>query len=320
MEGLIETTLLERLNELQQPFYQDINDAIRVIEKNKEVITLNQELYYNQKRDEKDKKHYYQSVSNLTANLFYRYHELLKKTHKHHLTYFISKDQFLYTWVDMHPDGTIKSIYSGMDQDPKKLLQDDFLTIQKKYWRFQELLNTQKELYVIRNEKITKIDVEYKFNTEHIVPQSWYGAEDPMKGDLHHLFACQPDCNIKRSNFPYDDFSFYNPELPNEKIQNHCGVTMENRFEPEYGKGTVARAMMYFLVRYPRAIKKSFLRNIDISLMIKWHQQFEVSIYEKHRNQAIYLIQGNRNPFIDFPELAEQMTFQISPSRKKNIY
>ncbi|WP_084786786.1 endonuclease I family protein [Bacillus tuaregi] len=319
MEKQTDTILLERLKELKEPFKQDVHQTIATIEKNREIIALNQELYFNHKKDERDRKHYYRSLSNKKTYLFSSYHELLKKTHKQKLPYFISKDQYLYSWVDMHPDGTIKSIYSGLNQDPKKLLQEDFLTIQKKYWKFQELLETPKDVSALRHEKIPKIDYELKFNTEHIVPQSWYGAEDPMKGDLHHLFACQPECNIKRSNFPYDDFSFYIPESPQEKIKNQCGVTMNNRFEPEYGKGTVARAIMYFLVRYPRAIKKSFLRTIDISLMIRWHQQFEVTAYEKHRNQAIYTIQGNRNPFIDFPELAESMNFQITASKHKRM-
>lgn len=43
----------------------------------------------------------------------------------------------------------------------------------------------------------------------------------------------------------------------------------------------------------------------NISLLLKWHQSFPVSIYEKHRNLAIHELQGNRNPFIDFPEIAE---------------
>ena len=128
-----------------------------------------------------------------------------------------------------------------------------------------------------------------------------------MKGDLHHLFTCQPECNIKRSNLPFADFSFYTPESPEERIQNRCGVTMDGRFEPEYGKGTVARAMMYFLVRYPGVINTSFRRKIDISLLLRWHKEFKVTLYEKHRNQSIFQIQGNRNPFIDFPELAEYL-------------
>jgi deoxyribonuclease I len=43
----------------------------------------------------------------------------------------------------------------------------------------------------------------------------------------------------------------------------------------------------------------------------RWNKEFEVSLFEKHRNQAIYRIQGNRNPFIDFPDLAEKIQFPI---------
>jgi endonuclease I len=39
--------------------------------------------------------------------------------------------------------------------------------------------------------------------------------------------------------------------------------------------------------------------------LLKWNRDFPVTVYEKHRNLAIYEIQGNRNPFIDFPELAD---------------
>ena len=74
-------------------------------------------------------------------------------------------------------------------------------------------------------------------------------------------------------------------------------------FEPEYGKGLAARAMLYFLLRYPSVIKKTYRSQINLPLLIQWHKTFPVSLYEKHRNQAIYRIQGNRNPFIDFPDL-----------------
>jgi endonuclease I len=46
------------------------------------------------------------------------------------------------------------------------------------------------------------------------VPQSWYAKAEPMRGDLHHLFACEPRCNSFRSNIPYFDFAdFSNPEV-----------------------------------------------------------------------------------------------------------
>lgn len=47
-----------------------------------------------------------------------------------------------------------------------------------------------------------------------------------------------------------------------------------------------------------------------MKVLLEWHQKFPVSLYEKHRNLAIYDLQGNRNPFIDFPEFAEKWIFE----------
>ena len=308
-ENTLHAAIQERINELEESFSTNIDEMLQELEKNKQQIKAHLNLYYNERKDQKEKQYYYQHVLNLKEKqpLFSKYHELVKRTHKERLPYFMSKDQYLYTWVDLQPDGSLKNIYSGMRQNPEALIVADFEIIQKKHAEFRKLLKRRNTNIGNHSVKIPKIDVDLKFNTEHIVPLSWYSAKEPMKGDLHHLFACQPECNIKRSNYPYADFSFYTPESSSEKIQNHCGVTMDGRFEPEYGKGTVARALMYFLLRYPGAIHKTFLRKIDRSLLIGWHQQFNVNIYEKHRNQAIFLIQGNRNPFIDFPERVEEL-------------
>lgn len=310
-ENLTETILIDSFNEMEQSFKNDVSESLAALKINIEKIQFNQQLYYNEKKDAKDRKLYYKSVANLshTSNLFIHFHELIKRTHLQRLPYFISKDQFLYTWVDMQPDGTVKSIYSGEHKDPKTLIVEDFETIQKKFFEFQRLL--QQRNHSDLHKKMENIDLSFKFNTEHIVPQSWFSSREPMKGDLHHLFVCQPECNTARSNFPFFDFSFYEPESPEEQIQNRCGVAVAGKFEPENGKGAAARAMMYFLLRYPKAIKRSFLKEIDLKLLISWHQRFPVTLYERHRNRAIYRIQGNRNPFIDFPDLAEKIRFKI---------
>jgi endonuclease I len=87
-----------------------------------------------------------------------------------------------------------------------------------------------------------------------------------------------------------------------KRIEEACGKADEGLFEPENGKGTVARAMLYFLIRYPDQIEQDYKEKINNELLLDWHQKFSPTLYEKHRNQAIYEIQGNRNPFIDFPE------------------
>lgn len=275
-------------------------------------IRRDEKLYYDEEQDKIDKEYYYKNIDTTEKNklgLFFEYHKLLKMTHKNRVPYYISKDLFLYTWVDLYPDGTVKSIYSGEDKDPEKLIIRDHKVFRQRLEKFQEYLQKANKNEHEAFKELKEIEWKYKLNTEHIVPQSWYSSMEPMKGDLHHLFVCHPTCNRTRSNFPYADFDFYEPESIDEPIRNNCGVLFDNKFEPEYGKGQVARAMMYFLVRYPRAIKKRYQYTLDIPLLIRWHNEFQVTLHEKHRNQSIYRIQGNRNPFIDFPDLVNDIEF-----------
>jgi deoxyribonuclease I len=305
------------MEELQQWQEDDYKEQLARLRENQFHIGVNENVYYNEHEDRQAMERYYRHapVDGDGLALFVMYHKLVTRTHKRRLPYFFSKDEYLYTWVDLHPDGSVKSIYSGERRDPKSLIIQDYETMKKRYDEFRQLLKKMREWEQDEIQRVKKVEQQWKFNAEHVVPQSWFGAREPMKGDLHHLFVCQPECNTLRSNFPYADFPFYKPESPKEKIQNRCGVAANGYFEPEYGKGTVARAMLYFLLRYPNAISKSFRRKIDIPLLIRWHKQFPATIYEKHRNRAIFFIQGNRNPFIDIPTLAERIIFplQFSP-------
>ncbi|WP_243293120.1 endonuclease [Bacillus sp. FJAT-47783] len=306
------TPLIKHILEHKEWEKLDRTRSILTLLQNQEKIRKNPQFYYNAKKDEKDKASYYKNIMGKEVTgieLFYRYHHLIKHSHKNQLPYFLSKDYFLYTFVDLQPDGTVKSIYSNEEYNPSQIIHEDYEKIKKRYEKFHSLseIDAHSEARLLK--KMRTIDKYLKFNTEHIVPQSWFHAREPMKGDLHHLFICLPKCNVKRSNFHYHDFTFYEPESPKEKIRNACGVVKDGYFEPEHGKGSVARAMMYFLLRYPNAIKKSHLKRINLSLLINWHHAFPVTIYELHRNQAIYEIQGNRNPFIDFQHLIDKIEF-----------
>lgn len=295
--------------------YIDLKKQLAFLKENKQKIHDHSELYFNEKQNEIDLKHYYKAVIGVDFEglvLFRKYHELVNKTHINQLPYFVSKDLYLYTWVDLRPNGSVKSIYSGEKKNPESLIIQDYELITQKYDEFQQFLQRIKQNEFASFKELKAVEWKLKMNTEHIVPQSWFNALEPMKGDLHHLFICDPECNIARSNFPYEDFNFYQPESPEETVQNRCGVAEDGRFEPEYGKGIVARSMMYFLLRYPKAIKKAFQIQINLQLLLNWHREFPVSLYEKHRNQTIYRIQGNRNPFIDFPDLSSKLEFPIN--------
>ncbi len=290
-----------------------LHKQLAFLRKNKRKIQEDHELYFNEVQNCIDIEDYYKLIPQALEglDLFYEYHGLLNQSHNNPTPYFISKDLYLYTWVDLHPDGSVKSIYSDERKSPESLIMEDYEIISQKYDEFQEFLQKVKRNEFESLKQLKAVERRLKLNTEHIVPQSWFGALEPMKGDLHHLFVCDPECNIARSNFPYADFTFYQPESPDEPIRNYCGIAANDRFEPEHGKGAAARAMMYFLIRYPKVIKKEFWVQIDIPLLISWHTEFPVSLYEKHRNQMIFRIQGNRNPFIDLPDLAKKIIFPL---------
>ena len=124
-----------------------------------------------------------------------------------------------------------------------------------------------------------------------------------MKADLHHLFACEKPCNNFRGNIPYWEFS------PGEEVMTDCGRREGGtKFEPKLGKGAVARATFYFLVRYPGELgdEPDELSRERLPILIDWHRAFPVTVYERHRNWLIAKAQGNRNPFIDRPEAATE--------------
>ena len=245
------------------------------------IHNIENKVYYDAELDAKKRDEYYCSSALVPEEL----HSLLVKTHIRQLKY--SPHEYVYPWVDLQENLQLKSLYSGQDLDPVEVIEEDL-----------RLMDTLRQGGFL-------ISSDFLFNTEHVVPQSWFDGEEPMRGDLHHLFACEPSCNSMRSNHPYHDFHSYEPELAATGIRSGCGMVENGKFEPEYGKGIVARAVFYFALRYRDVIKLETHMNFDV--LLTWHFEHPVTLYEKHRNAAIQELQGNRNPFIDFPEKAGEM-------------
>jgi len=137
-----------------------------------------------------------------------------------------------------------------------------------------------------------------KYNTEHSWCQSW-GATGKAKSDLHHLYPVKSKINSKRNNFPFcevsDDTWDYNGSYFGK---SYSGTTC---FEPRnFHKGQLARAMFYFALRYSRPIdaeQEAFFR--------KWNEYYPPMAHEEQRNEDIYYYQGNRNPFVQYPEFVD---------------
>ncbi|MFI2376653.1 endonuclease [Streptomyces sp. NPDC018964] len=213
----------------------------------------------------------------------------------------------VYPWVDLHKDGRLRSIYSGKDFSAEELIRADAAVAEARLARVQELLLRESTAGPAEFEaEFDALEASMPFNCEHVVPQSWFARKEPMRGDLHHLFACEVGCNSFRGNFPYFDFPDFD-----EAVREDCGMREDVGFEPEEGRGAVARATLYFLLRYPGQVGDA-AREFPaerLPVLLKWHEGEAVSEYELHRNAAIAEVQGNRNPLIDHPEWARAIDF-----------
>ena len=269
---------------------------------------LKDEIYYPEEKDKTDQLNYYKKISDLKLATFDQLHQLLELTHSNHHNY--SPSRYVYPKVDLYPDGVLRSIYSGKEFTAQELILEDKKVDIERELKFIELAKKENKItQEAYNLEVEALEAALPYNCEHVVCQSWFNKQEPMRGDLHHLFACESRCNSFRNNHVYDDFPGYEPQLlPLEVERPSCGNMENNKFEPEQNKGIVARAVLYFLVRYPRTI--TVYKKEDLVMLKRWAKDQPVTLYEKHRNREIYLLQGNRNPFIDFPELTAHIQLE----------
>jgi Endonuclease I len=146
-----------------------------------------------------------------------------------------------------------------------------------------------------------------EINCEHIWPQSAFSERYPMRADIHHLRPTFTKPNNMRSNYPF-------AEVSNWDYSTSAGSKRgDHEFEPtDAAKGEVARAVLYFVVRYyDKSIKgglnyTEFWKN-NVDMFLEWHRQDPPTDHERRRNTLIENYQGNRNPFVDDPSLADKI-------------
>ena len=157
------------------------------------------------------------------------------------------------------------------------------------------------------------VDVE-GMNAEHGWPQGYFNQSYPMRSDLHHIFPSFITPNSARGNLPFAVVS-------NAVYSTSNGTKMDSQgFEPaDSVKGDAARAMLYFVVRYyDRSIREgmnygNFWTN-RVPMFLKWNRQDPPDANERRRNDLISQFQGNRNPFVDDPSLADKIGAQVFAS------
>ena len=266
--------------------------------------------YYPKAADDDARARYYETIDDGAGGeaLYHALSELVDRSHEPRPAY--KPMRLVYPWVDVHPDGKLRSIYSGKTFSPEELIRADAGVEQARTERLQELVQREAALGPGKFEaEFDALEAALPYNCEHVVPQSWFGKHEPMRGDLHHLFTCESGCNSFRGNFPYIDF----PDA-DEALREACGHREADGFEPAAGKGPVARATLYFLLCYPRLVGDTAqeLRAERLEMLLNWHRGDAVSDYERHRNFAIAELQGNRNPLIDHPEWADRIDFSAA--------
>ena len=182
------------------------------------------------------------------------------------------------------------------------------------------------------------------YNREHSIPKSWYGDTKSGPGcDIFHLVPTDGKVNGMRSNYAFGEVSSASYTFDGAKLGSAKSITITNGntiagnegttiscsaskvFEPrdEY-KGDFARGYFGTMIKWANGDHQSFtdgdggkifssnystgafgLTKYGVALLMKWHRQDPVSQKEIDRNNGIQQTQGNRNPFIDYPYLAE---------------
>jgi endonuclease G, mitochondrial len=274
-----------------------------------EVEAASDRPYYDAEAYRAARERYYQGIgADDGAALFRDLSGLLGRTHEPRPAY--KPTRLVYPWVDLHPDRLLRSVYSGERFTPEELIRADVAVEAARTERLQELVGREFAVGPAELEaEFDALEAELPFNCEHVVPQSWFAKREPMRGDLHHLFACEARCNSFRGNTPYTDF----PDA-REAIMSDCGRSAAAGFEPAAGKGPVARATLYFLLRYPGEVgdEARELQRERVTLLLDWDRAEPIEEYERHRNAAIAELQGNRNPLIDHPAWSERICFDAS--------
>ena len=163
-----------------------------------------------------------------------------------------------------------------------------------------------------------------KMQREHSVPKSWWkqnGSVEytPAYSDMWNLFPSDGAANQAKLNYPLGltaSANFNNGVTKVGGAQTGYGGGSRYVFEPadEY-KGDFARAYMYvatvyddinWVVNYMYQ-KEAYPTLIPWAreMLLQWCRQDPVDQKEIDRNNVVEQYQGNRNPFVDFPELAE---------------
>ncbi|MDP5172513.1 MAG: endonuclease [Bacteroidia bacterium] len=137
------------------------------------------------------------------------------------------------------------------------------------------------------------------FNTEHTFPQGFFSQNLPMRSDIHHLFPTTESSNSERANNQFG-------VVTNPSWQVGGSKSNGSKFEPrDVHKGAVARALFYFVIRY-----QDYASHVapQEAILRQWFDTYPPTAIDQARNNGVFTAQGNRNPFVDYPQFIERIS------------
>lgn len=162
------------------------------------------------------------------------------------------------------------------------------------------------------------------YNREHVLARSWMPSSPNSNNDLqdettdrHNLYLVKASVNqTLRSNYPFDMVD--NSGTAENDCKNGKNSSNKMAFQPTADiKGNIARTLFYTVVTYNGVSGSWAFNNLptdgkqqDVDVLVAWHNEDPVDNFEIARNEYIYSIQNNRNPFIDFPEWVACIDFK----------
>ncbi|VEU70776.1 endonuclease [Mycoplasmopsis glycophila] len=170
-------------------------------------------------------------------------------------------------------------------------------------------------------------------NREHLIPQAWFNKVDKMRNDPFHVWPTDIKVNGWRDNDPHDNVTKVTLTTKNGSKQGNNSDVSFRVFEPvDAFKGDIARAYLYFAFTYANEEKYKlngaevfqsqapYLKNHFLDTYLAWNAIDPVSKWDIDRNNLTseFTMTKRRNPFIDYPNLAENL-FNGVPFVNKGI-
>ena len=161
------------------------------------------------------------------------------------------------------------------------------------------------------------------YNREHSIPQSWFSEASPMVSDVVHVLPTDGYVNNRRSSYLLAEVSSVTYSSKNNysklgscKTTGYSGTVFEPNDEI---KGDMARIYFYMATCYQDkctnwtkgeatkvfSTQNKGLTNWVVDMFMDWSKRDLIDDVETARNNAVQEVQGNRNPFVDYPGLED---------------